>query len=37
MSEGSVYASSVKLMLNRLAPGATGRPYKYPRKTPVTN
>jgi hypothetical protein len=37
MSEGSVYTSSVKLMLNRLAPGAKGRPYKYPRKTTATN
>ena len=32
MSEGSVYTSAVKLMLNRLAPGAESHPYKYPRK-----
>ena len=37
MSEGSVYASMVRLMLNRLAPGDKGPPYKYPRKAPVTS
>ena len=36
MSEGSIYASSVKMMLNRLAPGTEQPAYKYPRKAPAT-
>ena len=34
-SEGMVYASMVKLMLNRLAPGVPGPPFRYPRKVPL--
>ena len=34
-SEGMVYASMVKLMLNRLAPGVPGPPFRYPQKVPL--
>lgn len=36
-SEGTVYVSMIKLMLNRLAPGAKGPPFRYARKPIVTS
>lgn len=32
-SEGMIYTSMTRLMLNRLSPGPAGPPFRYPRKT----